>query len=284
MRTRLALLSLVLVMGASLAAAQGQPRTPNTGDIYCSGLVSNEKIPQESYVISGPESYSQAWYSTGETVFINRGSSNGVKVGDEYLVTRPITDPSETRWFRWQLELMEAMGTIWKDIGRIRVVHVRPDVSVAQITYACDPLQRGDYIQAFAPRPAPPLRSDPFDPFAPETRRGDSMVVLSRDFRQTLGQNDIIYINAGRAQGVNTGDYVRIFRYQASRYWDVYQEPHTAHRLFGLGKTPRPYGWNELPRDIAGEGIVLRVSENAATVLITTSKREIQLGYYVELK
>jgi hypothetical protein len=284
MRIHAALLSLILAGGTALAAAQEGPKTPNSADIYCSGEVRHAATTPEHYVISGPESYLQAWYGQREHVFINRGSSQGVRVGDQYLVTRPVKDSNPDEWFRWQRQLMNAMGRLWIDVGRIRVVHVEPNVSVAEIVTSCDAMQRGDHIRPFAARPAPPLRHEPINPYAPETNRGASMVVLAKDFRQSVGANDVIYINAGSAQGVNTGDYVRIFRYQASRYWKVFVDPHTAHRAYGFGRAPRVYHWNELPRDIAGEGIVLRTSENASTVLITTSVREIYLGYYVELK
>jgi hypothetical protein len=39
-----------------------------------------------------------------------------------------------------------------------------------------------------------------------------------------------------------------------------------------------------LPRDVLGEGVVLRVGKNAATVLITLSEKEIFPGDYVELE
>jgi hypothetical protein len=51
-----------------------------------------------------------------------------------------------------------------------------------------------------------------------------------------------------------------------------------------LGSTPRPYADEELPRDVLGEGIVLRVAKNASTVLITVSKKQMYPGDYVELE
>jgi len=80
------------------------------------------------------------------------------------------------------------------------------------------------------------------------------------------------------------GDYFRIFRYQDEQREKAYQPPSMAYRVYGLGSTPVPYGWSDLPRDVLGEGIVLRTGPNAATVLITTSTREIYVGDYVELE
>ena len=45
------------------------------------------------------------------------------------------------------------MGTVWEDEGRVKVVVVRPDVSIAQVEHACDYVQRGDIVLPFAERP-----------------------------------------------------------------------------------------------------------------------------------
>ncbi|MDD1679026.1 MAG: OmpA family protein, partial [Methanomicrobiales archaeon] len=80
-----------------------------------------------------------------------------------------------------------------------------------------------------------------------------------------------------------TGDYIRLFRFQGTRHDTAYQDRHTAYERWGFGKTPMPYHWKDLPREQLGEGIVLRSSENASTVLITSSLRDIYMGDYVEL-
>jgi hypothetical protein len=54
--------------------------------------------------------------------------------------------------------------------------------------------------------------------------------------------------------------------------------------LYGFGSNPRHYGWNDLPREVLGEGIVLNASPNSATVLVTTLRKEVYSGDYVELE
>ena len=54
--------------------------------------------------------------------------------------------------------------------------------------------------------------------------------------------------------------------------------------MYGYGATPVPYSWSDLPRDVLGEGIVVRVGPNAATILITSSQREIYVDDFVELE
>jgi hypothetical protein len=91
-------------------------------------------------------------------------------------------------------------------------------------------------------------------------------------------------VNLGGGQGVKVGDYFRVFRYEGEHRENAYQTPDMAYGLYGFGSAPRRYAPSELPRNILGEGIVLRVSPNAATVLITGSHREIYPGDYVEVE
>jgi hypothetical protein len=110
------------------------------------------------------------------------------------------------------------------------------------------------------------------------------MVVRGRDTSQLTGRWDTVYVNLGAKQGVKVGDYFRIFRYQGTRSDTIPVERNYQDRVYGFGSNPRHYAWNDLPREVLGEGIVLNASENAATVLITASRMEIYSGDYVELE
>ena len=90
--------------------------------------------------------------------------------------------------------------------------------------------------------------------------------------------------NLGRAQGVQVGDYLRVFRYQGSNVESVPQTSGTAYKMYGFGSTPVKYEWEDLPRQVLGEGIVLRTGPNSSTVLLTVSRQEIYAGDYVEIE
>ncbi len=47
---------------------------------------------------------------------------------------------------------------------------------------------------------------------------------------------------------------------------------------------PATYQWDNLPRQILGEGIVLRVGANSSTVMLTDAREEIYSGDYVEVE
>ena len=59
------------------------------------------------------------------------------------------------------------------------------------------------------------------------------------------------------------------------------------HRLDGLagfGAVPKKWNWSNVPREVLGEGIVVRTAPNSASMLVTYSLREILAGDYVELE
>ena len=286
MRGKLSVLALMVALVAGIAAGQAPVRTSvDTATMYCSGLVTSEAVPNDSYIISGEQSNTYYVFRVNDLVYINRGSSQGAKVGDEFLVMRPVNDQIQRSWFHTQPELMRAMGQPWADLGRIRVVHVDAKVSTAKVVFACDYMQRGDIIRPFAERPAPALKpnSHTVDPFAAATGK-TGMVVMTKDFGQVTGNNGIVYVNLGSSQGVHVGSYLRVFRHQGDQREVAYQTPEMIDRVFGYGSSPVRYMWDGLPREILGEGIVVRVSNNTATLMITATRHEVYVGDYVEIE
>jgi len=258
--------------------------SPDFSAVYCSGFVSSDQ-GGDSHLISGEESNSKIIFTLHDYVYISKGSSQGVHVGDRYSVFRPEQDPTKIPWFKWQDKLMKAMGIYYKDVGQLKVLNVQPNVSTAEVSFACDYLQRGDSIRPLQERPSPPYKpAAKFDPFAPVSGKSVGMVVVGKDFSQEYGQFQTIFINLGTNQGVNVGDYMRIFRYQGTKAetapnFDDYQ-----YKMYGFGSNPVAYKWNELPREIRGEGIVLNVSPNSSTVFITYSRNEMFAGDYAEVE
>ncbi len=280
MCAKLGFLGLSFLLAVAVAAAQEGPKT---SDVYCSGMVTTDRVPYDTYLISGEQSNIKVTFEQGDVVYINKGSAQGAKVGDEFLAMRKVKDPLRVKWFSWQPGLLRAMGQTYADLGRLRVINVQQNVSIAEVASSCDYMQRGDIVLPFAERPAPPFHdATKFDRFAPASGKPKAMVVTTRFFSQEAGTNSIVYVNLGSAQGVKVGDYFRIFRYQDTRNQAAYQTAGIATRLYGFGSVPRSYKEDELPRESLGEGIVLRVSPNASTVLITLSLREIYPGDYVE--
>jgi len=271
---------------AGAAHAQRYSRTtPADVDMYCSGTVTDQPVPNDSYVISGEDSGLKTTFVVGDFVYINQGAESGVKVGDQFEVVRPVTDmAASTAWFKYQAALSRAMGTRYADIGRLLVVHVDAKTATAQVNVGCDLVQRGDIVRPFVARPVPQFHDAKLDIFAPPSGKKMAMIVSGKDFSVLGGAGQIVYVNLGAAQGVHVGDYFRVFRYQGTRIETDYQVEDTAYKAYGFGSTPVAYEWNNLPRQIMGEGIVLRISPNSSTVMLTTVRKEVYAGDYVELE
>lgn len=298
MRAYVAALSLGFFVAASGAAAQTTPApvvsstqraaeatSPDYTAVYCSSFVQDEKIPEETLLISGEESNVKVIFHRGDYVYINKGSAQGMHVGDRYSAVRPVTDDVKVQWFKWQDKLMKAMGTVYKDAGQLVITTVQPNVSIAQVTFSCDYMQRGDILRPYQDRPSPPYRQGTkFDHFAPVSGKSVGMLVVGQEFSQLYGKNSIVYANIGDAQGVKLGDYLRIFRYQGSLAETAPNTKGYQYKLYGFGSTPTRYEWNDLPREVLGEGIVINLSKNSATMFITYSRIESYAGDYVEIE
>ncbi len=291
MRARIVVLSLSAFLGAAVSSAQNAaapaPAIPQVdySTVNCSGFVTDQRVPDEARLVSGEQSNYKITFTRGDYVYINRGQDKGVRVGDRFSVVRPDKDPTDVPWFKWQTKLLRAMGTPYMDLGQIRVVSVQPKVSVAQVSFSCGFMQRGDILEPYQDRPAPPFKdSAAFDHFAPISGKPVAMLVAGKDYGQVFGKLSPVYVNLGTNQGVKVGDYFRIFRYQGSMSETVPQVKDYQYALYGFGSAPSRYAWNDLPREILGEGIVINVNRNSSTMIVTFSHLELYAGDYVEIE
>lgn len=276
---------ITLVLASGWAHAQSNPTAPSIADMYCSGVFTSEPVPHDIYLIAPEESGHRIGAEQPDLVHINKGSSDGVKVGDEFLVSRPMHDTVGIPWFKWQPGILRAMGPAYEDVGRLRVVSVQEKTATAQVVYSCDYMQRDDILQPFVERPAPAFHADAqFDIFAPPSGKPVAMIAAIENYGQVAGLDMTVYVNLGSKQGVQVGDYFRVFRYQGATSDNVYTERGTNYTIFGFGSDPVHYMWKDLPREILGEGIVVRVGPNASTVILTHSRREIFAGDYAEVE
>jgi hypothetical protein len=259
--------------------------SPDYSAIYCSNFVTADRGGDDSRLISGDESNSKIVFTQYDYVYINKGSGQGVHVGDRYSVYRADKDPIDVQWFKWQNKLSRAMGTFYQDAGQLKVLNVQANVSTAEVTFACDFLQRGDFIRPWQERPSPPFKgAEQFDRFAPVSGKSVGMIVFGKDFGQTFGKLQTVYVNLGTNQGVSVGNYMRFFRYQGGHAETVPNYSDYQYKMYGFGSTPTAYKWNDLPREVLGEGIVLNVSPNSSTLFITYSRIDMYAGDYAEVE
>jgi hypothetical protein len=288
-------LCVALLLGAGVCMAQeatvvnqqpaGPPDHPWNSSVYCSGFYTSEKVSDDLRLVSGEQTEYKITFAYGDIVYLSKGLNQGVKEGDRFSVVRKESDPMHVQWFKWQDKLIKAMGDHYSDLGQLTVIKAEPNIAIAKVSLSCEFMQRGDIVLPYAERPAGPFK-DPssFDFLAPSSGKPKAMVVEGKTFAQMSGRWNTVFVNLGAKQGVKVGDYFRMFRYQGGRAKSIPTQKDYQDTLYGFGSSPEHYAWNDLPREILGEGIVLNVSQNAATVLITASRNEIHAGDYVELE
>lgn len=285
--------AVVLGTGASMAQEtavvnqppSGTPAEPTKSSVYCSGFYSNEKVSDDLRLVTGEQSNYKITFSYGDIVYLSKGANQGMKEGDRFSVVRQESDPLHVQWFKWQDKLINAMGSHYSDLGQLTVVKVEPNIAIAKVSFSCAYMQRGDVVLPYSERPAAPFKdATAFDPLAPASGKPKAMVVQGKNTAQMSGQWGTVYVNLGTKQGVKVGDYFRVFRYQGTRAETIPQERNYHEKMYGFGSNPRHYGWNDLPREVLGEGIVLNVSQDSSTVLLTLTRSEVLAGDYVELE
>jgi len=259
--------------------------SPDYTAVYCSGFITDDRVPWDVRVMSGEDSANKIVFTSGDYVYINRGAAQGVRVGDRFSIVRPDKDPNEVPWFKWQEKLLKAMGTQYVDAGQVQITTVHPNVSIGIVKFSCDYLQRGDIALPMIERPSPPFKSaEKFDKFAPVSGKSVGMLVAGREFTEEFGKNSTVYVNLGTNQGVKLGDYLRVFRYEGSTAETSENFPDFQYSMYGFGSTPVKYKWNDIPRNVIGEGIVMNVTHNACTIFVTYSKLALYAGDYVEIE
>ena len=288
-------LSVALLLGAAACMAQeaqvdnqqpaGPPDHPWKSSVYCSGFYTSDKVSDDLRLVTGEQSNYKIAFVYGDLVYLSKGSNQGVKEGDSFSVVRQENDPLRVQWFKWQDKLTNAMGSHYSDLGQVTVIKTETNTSIAKVSFSCAFMQRGDLVLPYSERPSGPFK-DPstFDILAPSSGKPKAMIVQGKNAAQMSGQWSTVYVNLGTKQGVKVGDYFRVFRYQGTRAETIPQQKDYHERLYGFGSNPKHYEWNDLPREILGEGIVLNASQNSATVMLTASRSEIMVGDYAELE
>jgi hypothetical protein len=276
-------------------------------NLYCAGYIQKAPVNTDFEVVGASDEREQNMYSENDYIYISRGASSGVKIGDMFAVTRPRGQ------FRTRFSDKRKLGIYVEEVGAVEVVRVKSEVSVARVTTSCSDFLLGDLLQPIPARLSPVFQPRPMlDLFAEPTGKTQGRIVLARDGREALSTEEIVYIDLGAEDNVRVGDYFTIYRplgtggvlnsdqhislsarddgFQSERYRGG-KFSNEAPRKSGSeaegrivsrreAKSRRPRGL----RKVVGELVILNVKERTATALITRNAQEIHTGDRVELQ
>jgi hypothetical protein len=298
----------------NIATATSLPIPPPAAlehELSCAGYIEYAPNYTGFEVVGAEQEQEKTTFSTGELVFINAGSQQGVKVGQEFQVVRPRGQFTSklTRKSGW-------LGVFTQEIGRLRVTVVKERMSVAQVMNTCDLILLGDLLRGVPYRVSPVAgETADIDRFADPTGKQNGRIVLARDARELLSRHQIVYIDLGTEDNLKEGDRLTVYRPAGtgniSRFRDEEVTPSANYgfesEIFRGGKfsnksqrveDPNRTGIHgpmvttpkikrrrpPMPRKIVGEIVVLNVQARTATAVITRVAQEIHTGDFVEVK
>lgn len=280
-------------------------------NLQCSGYFRMPPLNGLPQIVGAEEEQEQTVFATGDYVYLDAGSRQGIRQGQEFHILRP----------RGEIEHVYRqkkgdLGVFVDELGQLQVIQVKEAVSVAQITFSCDVIRLGDLLTGVPDRATPtPRQSGSLDRFSDATGKPGGRVMMARDGREMVTSGDLIYVDIGDEDKVVPGDYVTIYRRVGTGNLNVrtYENANGSERGFASehyrggelsidaprakdDQQPGMYRGSpilpseikhrrpEPPRKIVGEAMIINVQVRTATAIITRVAQEVHTGDFVELR
>lgn len=272
-------------------------QTPTYSDLYCSGFISKQTLPDANYVSGGLQTPTTTKFVIGDMIYLH---GTGYTAGAEYQIIRALRDLNEYEVYPGQKKLLKETGQPYEDVARVKIIDTRQRTAIGQIEYACDGVNPGDTAIPFVEKQMisfhQPVRFDRFLPATPGKVSG--RIVMAKDFDTQLGTGHKVYLNIGANQGVKIGDYFRAVRsygadlkdpvdslsFRAAIAEDTQKKtPSVDPNLFeprGNGPTIHV---RDLPRRSVGEIVIIGVTNTTATGMIVFAMEDVHAGDGVEI-
>ena len=240
----------IFVLGSHVSAQRAPAVSPTrlAPDVLamaCAPAIAYEAPPMPLRITGGQDSFARTIYSTSDLVTLNAGMKNGIEVGQEFFVRRPLTQ-------RGAPITRQTPANI-RTTGWITVYAVEDEMSLATVTHACDTIEVGDYLEPLVHRTMP----------APSTQRGKperdnyGRVMPGVDARRSFGGGDFFILNRGADFGITPGAQFVLYR-------DKKQAENFLYEL--------------------GEAVAVSVNADWSTLRVTVARDEIHEGDYVSMR
>lgn len=261
---------------------------PSYSDVYCAGFITNQPVQTGLFVVGSSEGGMKYKYSDRDIIYLSRGAGYVVNPGGEYMLLRAVKDPIKQEVFTGQNALLQGLGKMYAEVGRIKVNIVHEASVTAVVEKACQEIQPGDVAIPFNQKPMPQFQTDAFDRFAPPSGKNPGIIVTAKDYTRLVGAGTVVYLSMDAPEGISVGQTYRIFRTPVNSTKDPnsrYLENVPTH-MNGMRQSYRltPEQRKALPRDILGQLVILWAEGRSAVGLVTISRAEIFSGDQVELK
>ncbi|HEV7676504.1 MAG TPA: hypothetical protein VGQ12_18390 [Candidatus Angelobacter sp.] len=259
--------------------------TPTRSDMYCSGFLTTEKVPDKMFVAAGHNSPDQTRYAgPADVIFIH---GQGIKEGERYQIVRHVKDNNHYEIFPGQKAAVRNLGVPYLELAIVTVTDVQKSTAVATFDLSCADVIPGDIVIPLVEREAPPFRKVSLDRYTPPTGKPQGRIVMAKEFDSFLGSKYKAYLNIGSDKGLKPGDYLRATRTYSYSYHDPVSGlslKATEYDDTQMNPQKLPRGdVSSLPRRTLGDLIVLQVRPKSSTAMVLTALEDISVGDGVEV-
>lgn len=220
--------------------------------LQCAHYVLSEGEDDSLYILGSEQGATKIGLAERDIVYLSKGSNAGVKAGDVYTAHHPSYDVKHPNSGR-------SIGRKVETTGWVRVILVQENSATAVIERSCQDMHAGDYMRPFEKASVPLIvRRAPPDRLTPPSGKIEGAIVDIADDSMVAGQNQLVTINLGTANGIAPGNIFTVFKI-------MYPSVPTS-------------------RNVLGELAVVAVRERTSTAVITYSADHIMNGDRVELR
>jgi hypothetical protein len=220
--------------------------------LQCSHYILDDPEDDSLHVIGSEQGATKHAFAERDILYLGKGSNAGVKAGDVYSlhhVSYEVKHPDSGR----------TIGRKIETTGWGRVILVQEDSSTMMVEEACTDIHIGDYATPFQKAVVPMIvPRPPGDRLTPPTGKADGSVVDIAEDSMIAGQEQLVSINLGSANGVAAGNILSVYRVM--------------------------YPTVPTPRNVLGELVVVSVRERTSTARVSYSRDAIMNGDRVELR
>jgi hypothetical protein len=193
----------------------------------------------------------QLMISQMDYVFVGLSAGRTSAIGDRLAVVRPAHRVIHPR-------TKKSLGRALWTQGILEVVEVSGQTLRGRVIYSCGAFTVGDQVQPFQLPPYPAGKET-----EPATRQMQGLIVESIRGELLLGAYTVVFVDVGLVQGAMPGDVVTVVRPSAP--------------VIEGGSVKSGQVFPVSPEKL-GEGVIVRVGPEAATVVLIQTAKEAATG------
>jgi len=238
MKTLLRIASGVAALLVPALATAQEANTALRASVVCAPAMPSD-AGDAPRIVGMQDTQIKSLFGTRDLLIVNGGTDKGLQLGQKYASRRIVS--SKVSGSGWDAQVTS---------GLLTIVAVNERSAIASVDFACDGIERGDYLVAWTP-PAIPPNADRTDAGGELDFSSPARVLFGDYGRSTAGTGDLVVIDLGQEDEVVPGARFAIYR-------DLQT--------------------GGIPLAAIGEAVVISVTEGSSVVRLTRTIDAIQTG------